>query len=244
MQITEYTFNQSADSQTRNEVMSVTSESDTLDAMIDQWVLKRAGCLSIGIALDDDDNHLPDMIAIGLDDRAGNEVCCVTIKRALLKASYHEIPAFDTYLTCRVTDSDARELNDAAWDKWLAAIGMSDSAALMAHIGPRSAAIPYLMSFVLSAGGIVEISTTDRKYFNDEEMLEELAKENLTMSDFFQMRAAYSDPKLPWRGSQLIMDAVYFERHSDSDSSKGVTGMVSSAAFSEVAHLPCTLKPH
>jgi len=82
----------------------------------------------------------------------------------------------------------------------------------MARIGPRSAAVPYAIAFVLSAGGMVEIRGATDKYFSEEDVLDDLRKENINMDDYFEVQAAYFNPKMFKRGAQWVMDSVYFKR--------------------------------
>jgi hypothetical protein len=212
MNVTEYTFQESVDSKMRDEVITVTSESETLDAIIDEWVLRRAGRLSIGEALDDDGALLSNMVAIGFDDEDGIEICCAIIERSLLETKYRDIPTYDTYITNSPTKWRDRDFDDVSWDRWLTSIGMSDSFALMARIGPRSAALSYSLAFVLSGGGVVEIRKATDKHFPHDDMLEDLAEENLNMDEFFKVQAAYRNPKFFRKGHQWIMDPVYFRR--------------------------------
>ena len=212
MQITEYTFQESVDSTTRDEVIKVTTESETLDTIIEQWVIGRSARLSIGDALDDDGVLLPNMVAVGFYDEDGKEICCAIIERSLLETKYRAIPSYDTYITNSPTRWRDREFDDASWDRWLTSIGMSDSFALMARIGPRSAALSYSLAFVLSGGGVVEIRKATDQHFPHEDMLEDLAEENLNLDEFFQVQAAYHNPTLFRKGHQWIMDPVYFRR--------------------------------
>jgi hypothetical protein len=96
MNVAEYTFQESVDSTMRDEVTNVTSESETLDTIIDEWVIRRSGRLSIGEALDDDGTLLPNMVAIGFDDEDGAEICCAIIERSHLETKYRDIPTNDT----------------------------------------------------------------------------------------------------------------------------------------------------
>ncbi len=212
MHIAEYTYNQSADLQTREEVVRVTTECETLDAIIDQWVIERSGRLSMGAALDDNGDLLSNMVAIGFDDSDGNEICCAFLERARLQEMHGDIGVYDAFISNRRTKWGQREVDDEKWGRWLESIGMYDSFALMTRIGPRSAAVPYAIAFVLSAGGMVEIRGATDKYFSEEDVLDDLRKESLTMDDFFEVQAAYFNPKMFKRGAQWVMDSVYFKR--------------------------------
>jgi hypothetical protein len=212
MRIHEYTFSQAASAQIREQVISASSESETLDELIDRWVLKSSGRLSLGVVFSDDNEHLPDMFAIAFDDSAGVEVCCATIERSFLKERYPEVCIYDSYVNDPLATWEKRIVDEVGWNRWRASIGMSQSFALMAAIGPRSAALPYALSFALSYGGIAEIRGVKPGDFSDEDMLEDLEKERLTMTDFFQVQAAYCNPKKPNRGPMWLMDSVYFRR--------------------------------
>ena len=212
MQIAEYTFQESADSHVRQEVMNVTAGCETLDALIDEWVLRRDGRLSIGEALDDDGTLMPTMVALGFDDTEGKEICCAVFQRAELEALYPGVPSVDTYVRDGFTKWGDREFDDEAWNSWLASLGMSESFALMARIGPRSAALSYSLAFVLSGGGVVEICRATDPHFPDEDMLADLAEENLNLDECFRIVAAYRNPKHFKKGHQWMMDSVYFRR--------------------------------
>lgn len=212
MHIAEYTYHQSADLQTREEVARVTTECKTLDAIIDQWIIERSGRLSMGPALDDNGELLSNMVAIGFDDSDGNEICCALLERARLEDMHRDICIYDAFISNRRTKWGEREVDDEKWGRWLESIGMNDSFALMARIGPRSAAVPYAIAIVLSVGGMVEIRGVTDKYFSEEDVLDDLRKENLNMDDFFEVHAAYFNPKMLKRGAQRVMDCVYFKR--------------------------------
>jgi len=62
-------------------------------------VLRHAGGLSIGEALNDDGTLLPNMVAIEFDDKEGNEICCATLERSLIETTYRHIPLYDSYIT-------------------------------------------------------------------------------------------------------------------------------------------------
>lgn len=215
MRIHEYTFSQSASVEIRKQIVSVATESDTLDELIDRWVLQLAGRLSLGVVFSDNDEHLPDMFAIAFDDPSGNEVCCATVERAILKERYPEVCTHDTYVNDPLARSDRYLFDREGWERWMTSIAMSESFALMTAIGPRSAALPYALSFALSYGGMAEIRGVKPDDFSDEDMLADLEKEDLTMTEFFKVQAAYCNPKQPKRGPQWFMDSVYFKRERE-----------------------------
>ena len=212
MHIVEYTFHEPVDAKMRDDLLEVTSEAQTLDTMIEEWVLKRDGRLCIGDALSDEGELLPTMVAIAFDDPDGNEICCATLERSLLQATYRDIPTYDSYISNTATRWRDREFDDASWERWLTSIGMSDSFALMARIGPRAAALSYSLAFVLSGRGAAEISKATDKYFPHDDMLADLLEEDLNLDEFFKVQAAYRNLTSIKKGYQWIMDPVYFRR--------------------------------
>ena len=214
MQIAEYTFAESVDSSLRQKVTNIAAESETLDQILERWVLRHSGRLSIGEAFGDgpNDGPIPHLIALGFDDKDGKEIGCCCIERSVLEAMYPDIPTYDRYVIGPSMNWMDREVDAAAWERWLASLGMSESYALMARIGPRSAALPYALAFALSGGGIVECREATDRYFPDEDMLPELAEENLNLDEYFRVSAAYYNPKFFKRGPRWMMDPVYFKR--------------------------------
>lgn len=198
MKIHECTFESEATEETRKEIMTWLEESISLEQLFEKWFMTRGGRLGLGVALDDDNSLKSEVIELCLDRNDGEPVCTIEISREYLKECYPSVLSFDSFVKGWSKHPTFLELHEKKFKTWMQGLGFTESFALMGIIGPRSAAIPLMLSFALSKGGMIEAQHIRRDEYPDEDYGMDLRKEGIDLDEHFSLYACYAkDPRRP-----------------------------------------------
>jgi hypothetical protein len=209
MRALEWSFNETASLEHRQELQERIEQARSLDQVFDFWFVERGNRLGLSFSVDDSGKVNDERIVLFFDTEKGNEVGSVDLSRSEVLAMYPDAISFNSFVKGWTKRSPSLELHEEKYESWLGELGFIDSYALMSRIGPRGAAIPLMLSFALSKGGVVEARHIDEQQLNDEDYKADLEEEGIDLNQYFHLYASYiKDPES--RGSMRTMfDPVY-----------------------------------
>lgn len=209
MQITEHTFGCETTLADQKYILDLVRDSKSLDLIFDQWFFARGNRLGLGTALNDDCTLRSDAIALSFDAANGDEVGAVFIDRSEFIACHQQVPVFDSFVKGGDKKLHRLQLQEGKFDAWKRELGFIESYALMSLIGPRVAALPLMLSFGLSMGGMIQAEHIDSKRYDDEDYKFDLDEEGININDYFLLTAAYCSDPTPDIAPRWIFDPIY-----------------------------------
>lgn len=209
MKIQEFSFAKETTPEIKAELLQLVRQASSLDEIFDYWFLQKGNRISLSVMINDDGTLSRDSIAVCLDAADGAEVGVAYLLRSEVIQKYSEAVSFDSFIEARAHPFHLFEMHDEKFDEWMASLGFRDSYALMSRIGPRRAAMPLMVSFAMSGGGLVEARHIDLEHYSDEDYKEELDEEGVDFRNYFSLYASYvKNPT--YRGSpRLHLDPIY-----------------------------------
>jgi hypothetical protein len=215
MKTQEISYTEKADPTCRAEVAELMQKASTLDEVIEAWCIQRRGSLCVGVLFDDDHRVVEALVGITFNQpETKEELACVELDRAELLQSAGANALIDSFVTRDGFEMEPVELDDAAWDSWLEGLGFTDSQALYARVGPKSAMFPLVFAFVLSKRGSVEVEQADWSWMDDEDIVEEIRQEGLDQREFLSVSASYLAPPSEHMFGRLCFDPIYCRREA------------------------------
>lgn len=218
MKTQEISFSEEAEPTLRSELESLLQQSSNLDEVIEYWCVERGRSLSLGVAFDNTYNAIDDLIEIAFKHPETEAECaCVDIARSDVAHGVVAPVLFDSFIMEeRKAAKDFVDLNEEGLDSWLVGLGFEHSEALYGRVGPKSAILPVVVAFVLSKRGTICISPAHCKWFEDEDMAEELEREGLDMRTYLSLVAAYVAQPHGGMVGRLCFDMLYCRRERES----------------------------
>lgn len=210
MRITDFDFVPETDSQTKKDVISLVAGSATINPIFEEWFLVRKNRIGMSFACDEDNVPMPEVIAIYFDTHDGVEVGSIFIPRDELVAAHPEATNFDTFLTHSHRPNGKLHLHEEMVELWLQGLGYAANRT-GAHVGPESAAVPLMVSFALSRGGMIEaIHMGPGSQWNVERGLDAIVG-RLDRSACFSLVPCYCHDPRPNRSgtAQTLFDPLY-----------------------------------
>lgn len=217
MKTLEMSFSEEVEPALQKELEELMQQSSTLDEVIEYWCVERGRSLSLGVAFDDNYNAIDDLIEIAFKHPETEAECaCVDIARSELVHGVAAPVLFDSFIINeRKAAKDFIDLNEEGLDSWLVGLGFEHSEALYGRVGPKSAILPVVVAFVLSKRGTVCISDAHCRWFEEEDMAEELEREGLDMRKYLSFVAAYVGQRHGGMVGRLCFDMLYCRREPE-----------------------------
>lgn len=212
MKTIETEFTEAATPAMRETLVALLERATTLDDIFEEWFLKQGSCFGLSLAVDDDDNYIPDTIALYFETAEGEDVLCTTISRSELMKAYPQVAPFNIFVKGWVGEHPNLELDEQKYERWLKRLGFTPSDALMCHTGSRDGALSLMVSFALSGRGIAEARHIDPNDSYYEEYASELEEEGIDIKDYFSVYAAYRRHPGGRGGMQTIFDPFYCKK--------------------------------
>ncbi|MEY4668221.1 MAG: hypothetical protein RL518_920 [Pseudomonadota bacterium] len=210
MRATEWNFGEQTSAETREELQRRIEHASSLDEILDFWFLEKGNRLGLSVSISEEDDTVnQDTIALFLDDSDGTSVCSVDLFRTDLMDMYPEVAPFDSFVKGWNKNRPCLELHERKFKLWMKSLGFSDSYALMSRIGPRSAALPVMLSFALSGKGVVEAHHVKLEHYPDEDYKADLKEEDIDLTDYFNLHAAYMKNPASRSGMMTMFDPFY-----------------------------------
>jgi hypothetical protein len=161
-----------------------------LEEVLDVWFLEKGYRVGMGIAINDDGSLNPEAVALFFDTRDGKEVCTTFLSRKELIAQYPQVECFDAFRTGWAKRAPDFKMRSKKFKSWMQGLGFKETYALMGIIGPRTAAIPVMVSFALSRGGTIEAHHIDTKDYDLEDYGSDLKEEGIDLERCFTLNAS------------------------------------------------------
>jgi hypothetical protein len=190
------TFESETNDESKNEILTWIADAVSLEDLFEQWFFTRGGRLGLGVAMNDDGSLNPDVILLCFDTKNGEPVCTIELPRGEVVTRYPSVIPFDSFVKGWSKNPTFLELHEKKFEMWMKGLGFAESFALMGVIGPRRAAIPLMLSFALSKGGMIEARHIRREDYPDEDYEMDLEEEGIDLDDHFALHAWYAkDPR-------------------------------------------------
>lgn len=209
MKAIEFDFTDAATPEMRTALLRLIEGAATLDEIFEEWFLTQGGRFGLSFATDDDDNQIPETLALFFDTADGDSILCATISRSELIKAYPQVAPFNIFVKGWKVESPSLELHERRYKRWLQRLGFTPSYALMARIGSRSGALSVMVSFALSGRGIAEAHHIDPNDPGYEDYELDLDEEGIDLKDYFYIQAAYQQYPSGRRGMRTIFDPFY-----------------------------------
>jgi hypothetical protein len=211
MKTLEMSFSEEVEPALQKELEDLIQQSLNLDEVIEYWCVERGRSLSLGVALDENYNAIHDLIEITFKHpETKTECACVDIARSNVVHGVAAPVLFDSFIIKeRKATRNFVDLNQEGFDSWLVGLGLEHSEALYGRVGPKSAILPVVVAFVLSKRGTICISPAHCRWFEEEDMAEELAREGLDMRKYLSFAAAYVGQRHGGMVGRLCFDMLY-----------------------------------
>lgn len=187
MQLCEISFQPGIDSKTRGELQKLAEEATTIEEILAGWPLIKTERISFEQAIDDENPDLP-LIVVQLK-RGKEEIARMYFTKDASSKIYPEITPIEHYKV-GFTDRGGIVWNEARWEEMYAELGFEESEVLYSQIGPNTALLPFILRFINSDGGGVDISRSD--YFEEE--IGELKEQGVDPSNLLTIHTSYFNP--------------------------------------------------
>jgi hypothetical protein len=191
MRVSEWRFREQATFETRQELQQLIEQASSLDEIFNVWFLKRGKRLGLSMSVTDDNRVSQDTVALFLNDGDGTELCSVDLFRTDIISMYPQVSSFNSFVKEWCDDGAPLTLHDDKYRSWMQSLGFIDSYTLMTRIGPRSAAMPLMVSFALSGQGVVEAHHINITDYADEDYKADLDEEGIDLNHYFKLYAGY-----------------------------------------------------
>jgi hypothetical protein len=209
MRVGEWSFREQASFETRQELQQLIEQASSLDEIFNVWFLERGNRLGLSMSVTDDNQVNQDTVALFFDDGDGTELCSVDLFRTDIISMYPQVSSFDSFVKEWCDGGSLLELHDDKYRSWMQSLGFIDSYALMSRIGPRSAAVPLMVSFALSGQGVVEAHHIDLTHYADEDYKADLDEEGIDLNNYFNLYAGYIKNPEKQSSMRTMFDPVY-----------------------------------
>lgn len=209
MKISESHFAEGTSPEMQSYVLSLVERAVCFDDIFDEWFLEKGHRIGLGTALNDDYAVIREAVSLCFDMSDGTEVGHVLLSRSEVMEQYPKVESFDSFVKGWSKGHPHLELYEKKYKLWMKQLGFSQSFALMASIGPRSAATALMVSFALSSGGVVEAHHINPAHYDDIDYKADLDEEGIHLNEYFHVCAQYS--KAPESSMQVasMFDPVY-----------------------------------
>jgi hypothetical protein len=210
MRTSDWTFGEQTSAETREELRQRIENASSLEEIFDFWFLEKGKRLGLSVSVSEETdtvNH--DRVALFLDDGDGVPVCSVDLFRSDLITWYPKVVPFDSFVKEWSQESLHLELYDRKYERWMKSLGFTESYALMSCVGPRSAAIPVMLSFALSGKGVVEAHHVNVQDYSDEDYGADLDEEGIDINNYFNLYATYLKDPTSVSATRTMFDPFY-----------------------------------
>jgi hypothetical protein len=212
MEPIEIDFSDDATPEMKETLLGLIERATTLDEIFEEWFLKQGNRFGLSLAVDDDNNVIPDTLSVFFDTAKGAEVLSVTVSRRELIQAYPQVAPFNIFVKGWRAKSPKLELHELKYERWLKKLGFTPSYALMSRTGSRSGALTVMVSFALSGQGIAQAYHIDPNDPGYEDDGPDLAEEGIDLKDYFYIQMAYQQYPGDRRGWQTIFDPLYCKK--------------------------------
>jgi hypothetical protein len=208
----EIDFSDDATPEMKETLLGLIERATTLDEIFEEWFLKQGNLFGLSLAVDDDDNVIPNTISIFFDTADRKKILSLTISRHELIKAYPQVAPFSVFVKGWDEQRFRLELHELKYNRWLKRLGFVDSNALMSVTGSRSAALTVMVSFALSGKGIAEVNHLDPNDFDPEDYEADLEEEGIDLEDYFFVMAAYQKGKGGSMCTQALFNPFYCKK--------------------------------
>jgi hypothetical protein len=212
MQLTNYTFTEGASPEAQSEIRTCVEKAHSLDDIFEDWFIRRGGRFGLGVALHDDCTLDGDTIVLSLDAPDGAELCAIDIPRGEIRKMYPSAMSLDSFVKGWRKKPLHLELHDKKYEAWMRELGFIESYALMSVTGPRRAAIPLMVCFALSKGGVIEARHIRRDHYPDEDYGQDLAEEGIDLNEYFSLHGMYVKDPAGGLSYRSMFDPFYLRK--------------------------------
>jgi len=191
MKMSESNFAEGTSLEMQSYLRSLVERATSLDDIFNEWFLEKGHRIGLGTALNDDYTVMHEAISLSFDMSDGKELGYVFLSRSEVMEHYPKVESFDSFVKGWSKGHPHLELYDKKYKLWMKELGFSQSFALMASIGPRSAATALMVSFALSRGGATMAQHVNPKHYDDIDYKADLDEEGIDLNDYFYVYARY-----------------------------------------------------
>ncbi len=190
----ELTFTDSIDEDTRNEITGLTGNLESLEQLLEEWFFKPNQSLHFTPAEDDDGNFAPELLCVEFIKNKQTQ-CYAFFEKEDFESNCPDVLPISEYI-CGFGERGNIELDEDALKRWEDSLGFTFSEAFMNSIGPRHALIPFILTYILSDGGYIELEKGHESHYDEwDDLTEDLKEEGLTLSEIIATHAGYRSPE-------------------------------------------------